>query len=106
MNKNNDQQRNLAIPFQLLMHIPVPWIFILAYLVGIGLEILFPFDPRSSRVLLVSRIGGGVLFLTGAALAAWGLFVFSKAHTTTVPGKSSKKVVTSGPYRFSHNPMY
>jgi protein-S-isoprenylcysteine O-methyltransferase Ste14 len=47
-----------------------------------------------------------VFFLIGAAVAAWGLLVFRKARTTTVPGKSSTAVVTAGPYRFSRNPMY
>ncbi len=106
MSNNDNQQKHPAKPFWLLMRIPVPWVFVLAYFVGVGLEILFPFGPRSSDMVLVSKIGGAVLFLMGAALAAWGLLVFHKARTTTIPGESSTKVVTSGPYRFSRNPMY
>ena len=106
MSENRNQQRNAVKPFWLLMRLPVPWVFVLTYLIGVGLEILFPFGHRSAQVLLVSKIGGGVLFLIGAAIAAWGLFVFHKAHTTTVPGESSTKLVISGPYRFSRNPMY
>jgi len=105
-NKNKNQQRNLTNPFRLLLHVPVPWVFILAYLVGVGLQILFPFGTRSADILFVSTIGGVVLFLMGAALAAWSLFIFHKAHTTTTPGETSTKLVTSGPYRFSRNPMY
>ncbi|HJX90907.1 MAG TPA: isoprenylcysteine carboxylmethyltransferase family protein [Pyrinomonadaceae bacterium] len=101
----DDQRRHPARPFRYLMRIPVPWVFILAYLIGVGVEILVPFHTHSSQVALI-KVLGGLLFLTGAAVAAWGLLVFRKARTTTVPGKSSAAVVTSGPYRFSRNPMY
>src|SRR4249920_615279 len=102
---NSVDQRLPARPFRLLMRIPVPWVFILAYRIGVGLEILLPLHARSSQGALI-KVLGGVLFLTGGAVAAWGLLVFRKARTTTVPGKSSTAVVTSGPYRFSRNPMY
>jgi protein-S-isoprenylcysteine O-methyltransferase Ste14 len=98
-------QRLPARPFRFLMRIPVPWVFILAYLIGVGLEILVPFHTPSSQVALI-KVLGGVLFIIGGAVAAWGLLVFRKARTTTVPGKSSTAVVRSGPYRFSRNPMY
>jgi protein-S-isoprenylcysteine O-methyltransferase Ste14 len=42
----------------------------------------------------------------GAVIAGWGLVLFQKAKTTTVPGKLSGKLVTWGPYRFTRNPMY
>jgi len=54
----------------------------------------------------VSTIAGGVLFAVGAVIAGWGLVIFRRTGTTTVPGKSSVKLVTWGPYRFTRNPMY
>jgi protein-S-isoprenylcysteine O-methyltransferase Ste14 len=101
----DDQRRQPARPFRFLMRVPVPWVFILAYLIGVGLEIFVPFHTRSLQVGLI-KVLGVVLFLIGAGVAAWGLLVFRKARTTTVPGKSSTAVVMSGPYRFSRNPMY
>jgi protein-S-isoprenylcysteine O-methyltransferase Ste14 len=103
MSMNKNQPRNPKQPF---LHLPVPWVFVLAYLIGAGPEILFPLDVRSSEVSLTSQIGGAVLFLIGATIAGWGLFIFHNARTTTVPGETSIKLVTSGPYRFSRNPMY
>ena len=105
MTSVDDQQRHPARPFRFLMRVPVPWVFVLAYFIGVGLEILFPLHARSSQVAVI-KILGGVLFLIGGAVAAWGLLVFRKARTTTVPGKSSTAVVSSGPYRFTRNPMY
>ncbi len=87
------------------MRIPVPWIFILTYLAGVGLEFLFPIDEGRLRPAGIG-LAGGLLFVVGAALAGCGLWVFKKAHTTTVPGEISSKLVSWGPYRFSRNPMY
>jgi protein-S-isoprenylcysteine O-methyltransferase Ste14 len=103
MTENNDWQINVRAPFRLLMRVPVPWVFILGYLIGAGLSNLFPFSAQSP---VFFKICGAALFLTGAALAGWGLYVFHKAHTTTIPGKTSTRVVTWGPYRFIRNPMY
>jgi protein-S-isoprenylcysteine O-methyltransferase Ste14 len=98
-----NRQRNVARPFRLLMRLPVPWVFVLAYLIGAGLSLLSPFGAGSH---VFFKICGAALFLTGAALAGWGLYVFHKARTTTVPGETSTQVVTWGPYRFMRNPMY
>jgi len=92
-------------PFRLLLHVPVPWVFVLAYLAGVGLEhalrssVVRPSSP-------VTGLAGGALFLSGAVIAGWGLMTFRKARTTTVPGERSAQLVTWGPYRFTRNPMY
>lgn len=89
-----------------MLHVPVPWVFILTYLCGIGLELVLPSSVHSPETNLTITILGGVLFATGAAIAAWGWLIFHKARTTTVPGRASNKLITWGPYRFSRNPMY
>lgn len=88
------------------MHIPVPWVFVLTYLVGVVAEYAWPpriFDGGRVHGL---QIAGGVLLAIGAGIAAWGLMTFRKARTTTVPGRASSALVTWGPYRFTRNPMY
>ena len=97
MTENNDRQINVRAPFRLLMRIPVPWVFILGYLICAGLSNMFPFNARSP---VLFKICGAALFLIGAALAGRGLYVFHKAHTTTVSGKTSTQVATWGPYRW------
>jgi len=92
-------------PIRLLMYLPVPWVFVLTYLIGAGLEHCAPiglWDMTAPRV----RVVGYVLFALGAAIAGWSLLIFHRLHTTTVPGKTSTSLVTRGPYRFSRNPMY
>jgi len=92
-------------PVRFLLHVPVPWVFVLNYLLGVALERMYPhvISPHAARV---STTAGAVLFAVGAVIAGWGLVLFRKARTTTVPGKSSAQLVTSGPYRFTRNPMY
>lgn len=88
-----------------LLHVPVPWVFVLTYLVGIGVELAArhrgPIEAHPNVA-----IAGGVLFAIGAAIAGWGLLTFRRARTTTVPGQASSQLVTWGPYRFTRNPMY
>jgi protein-S-isoprenylcysteine O-methyltransferase Ste14 len=87
------------------MRIPVPWVFILTYILGAVLEQLFPLRPGdwAPRGLIVA---GAVVFGIGAVIAGWGLVTFRVARTTTVPGKASSRLVSWGPYRFTRNPMY
>jgi len=105
MNERLDNSRRN--PLQLLMqHVPVPWVFVLAYLCGVGLEYALPLIHPALETLAAVKVVGGVLFIAGAALAGWGWLTFRRARTTTVPGQESSRLVTWGPYRFSRNPMY
>jgi protein-S-isoprenylcysteine O-methyltransferase Ste14 len=92
-------------PVRPLLHVPVPWVFVLTYLLGLVLEHLChsAISPRAARV---STIAGCALFAVGLVIAGWGQVLFRKAKTTTVPGRLSVKLVTWGPYRFTRNPMY
>lgn len=92
-------------PIRFLMHIPVPWVFVLTYLAGVGIELARP-PFIASNLLHNTGAAGGVLFALGAIIAGWSLRLFRGARTTTVPGQTSANLVTSGPYRFSRNPMY
>jgi protein-S-isoprenylcysteine O-methyltransferase Ste14 len=91
-------------PLRLLMQIPVPWVFVLAYLVGVCLELVLRSGASTNRPGM--GIAGGVVFLLGAIIAGWSLVIFHRKGTTTVPGRKSVELVTWGPYRTSRNPMY
>jgi protein-S-isoprenylcysteine O-methyltransferase Ste14 len=92
-------------PLHVLLHVPVPWVFVLTYLVGAGVERAWPLDSAVKTLRGLTVIGIAVFGL-GAAIAGWGLWTFRKARTTTVPGEASSQLVAWGPYRFSRNPMY
>ena len=100
----SQRERPVRNPFRLLLHIPVPWVFVLAYLVGVCLEL--PFRPNGGgHSSAIGKVGAGA-FTVGAVIAGWSLVIFYKARTTTVPGRHSSELVERGPYRLTRNPMY
>ena len=92
-------------PIRWVMRIPVPWVFVLAYVLGVGLDYLLPFRLHPDAPLGIAIVGA-VLFCLGAIVAGWSWSLFHRAGTTRVPGQTSTTLVTSGPYRRSRNPMY
>lgn len=101
-----NQQKKVIKPIRFLLRIPVPWVFVLIYLVGLVFQFIFPFHFLSQETLFYVKIIGVVLFAIGAFLASWSLIIFHKASTTTTPGEKSAKLIVHGPYRFTRNPMY
>lgn len=91
----------------MLLRVPVPWVFVLGYLLGVGLQFaIFPRAHYSATTRNLVSTGGAVVFAVGAVIAGWGLILFHRARTTTTPGKASIALVMRGPYRFTRNPMY
>jgi protein-S-isoprenylcysteine O-methyltransferase Ste14 len=90
-------------PIRLLLHVPVPWVYVLTYLAGVGLQMAFPWHVRKSGPPLIA---GWAVFAVGLAIAGWGWTIFHNARTTTVPGEASSQLIRRGPYRMSRNPMY
>jgi len=64
---------------------------------------LFPFPAALPQIW---KSLGVFLVLAGLALALLAIRQFSLAHTTVDPHGSVTTLVTSGPYRFSRNPIY
>lgn len=74
--------------------------------------------PWVTGFVLGRRLGGGedlgpAAALIGwafiAAFAAWNgwcLLLFARAETGLLPGQSTTRLLTSGPYRLSRNPLY
>ncbi len=99
------RQQRKRDPSRLLTNVPVPWLFVLTYLAGVGLELVHPLADRAAASPAIPLIGAG-LFVLGALLAGWGWSLFYRTGTTRVPGQSSTTLVTWGPYRLTRNPMY
>ena len=92
-------------PTRFILHVPVPWVFVLGYLAGVAVERVHQTNV-SPNAAYWSPIAGAALFLAGAVIAGWAWTIFRRNRTTTVPGKASARLVTWGPYRFTRNPMY
>jgi protein-S-isoprenylcysteine O-methyltransferase Ste14 len=80
-----------------------PLIYLLALVIGFILRALAPtsFIPHG-----VGYVLGGVLIIIAVWILFWGVRVMRRAGTsvkTTVP---TTALVTTGPFRFSRNPLY
>jgi len=82
--------------------IPPAW-FLLAIALMVGLSMLAP-GPRLLEFPL-RYIGVGVM-LIGLALVALPAVYFARFHTPIHPGHTPTALITTGPYRFSRNPIY
>jgi len=51
-------------------------------------------------------VTGLALILVGIALSFWSAATFRHAHTTIIPWEQVSAMVTTGPFRFSRNPIY
>ncbi len=83
--------------------LPPPLIFLGHLLSALILQWVVPLPlpwPAPLRIL------GAVLLLSGFALAAAAVREMRKMHTTPDPKQPVAILVTTGPYRFSRNPIY
>jgi protein-S-isoprenylcysteine O-methyltransferase Ste14 len=80
-------------------------------LIGLGLAVVLDWTTGPSFLAapgfdsLQSWIGFAVL-LVAMALAVSGFRAFTRAGTNVDPYQPALKLVTTGPYRFTRNPMY
>ena len=78
-----------------------PSLVLLYGAVGAALHLLLP-----APVLLRLVWLGAAVAVAGLALAIWGRRTFARAGATIKPFERSRVLVTSGPFRFTRNPMY
>ena len=78
---------------------PPPAIFVIAF--GVGWLLRNNFAPRAG-----SGLAGGILAVIGAAIITAALVTMLRARTNVDPYKPATALVTSGPFRFSRNPIY
>ena len=82
---------------------PPPLIYLAGLVIGLALDALAPtpFLPRSPAVAL-----GAVLIVIAVSLLVWGVRVMRRAGTSEKTSVPTTALVTSGPFRFSRNPLY
>jgi protein-S-isoprenylcysteine O-methyltransferase Ste14 len=83
--------------------VPPPLYYGAAFAGGMFLHRAVPLEVPGRPT---TALAGAVLLLAGLALDAAGVGTVTAHRTTIVPHRPVSKLVTTGIYRFSRNPMY
>lgn len=84
--------------------LPPPFVFLAALCLGLALRHFRPEAVFASAA--VADVLGGVLIVLGLALNTLTVVYFRRSETPVSPLRPSRRLVVSGPYRFSRNPDY
>ncbi|WP_312418701.1 isoprenylcysteine carboxylmethyltransferase family protein [Shinella sp.] len=82
-----------------------PFIYGAAIAAAFLLQAYFPLSVAETNIW-IARAAGGVLIATAVILDVWAMRTLVDCHTTILPNRCSTHLVTSGPYRFTRNPIY
>lgn len=82
---------------------PPPALYGFAILLGWLFNFLVPVGlPFRSWMVGVGCVGVAI----GLSLIVWSATEFRRHNTTILPHKASSRIIQSGPFRFSRNPIY
>ncbi len=80
-----------------------PFLFLGTLVAGILLDRIAEIPPPIPQNL---RITGGALFFVAFALVIWGRRTMTRAGTNVNPKQPATRLVVTGPFRWSRNPLY
>jgi protein-S-isoprenylcysteine O-methyltransferase Ste14 len=86
---------------KIYLHMPPPLYALLLLGLCWLLETLLPLPLDMSAPILAWILVGA-----GLGLIAWAFWHFLRLRTTPIPTGEPSALVTSGPYRYTRNPMY
>ena len=84
---------------------PPPLMFFIALGAAAGMEYVLPLRLQAGP-WLPRIVVGAALLVTAGVFAVSSIVVLTRNHTPFDPARPTKKIITSGPFRFSRNPMY
>jgi protein-S-isoprenylcysteine O-methyltransferase Ste14 len=94
MNETTDNPGVIARP---------PLLYGGAFIIALLLNLIWPLPIFGNTT---GRWFGLLLVILGAAILGWGRTALVSAETNVDPTLPTTSIVTSGPYRFSRNPLY
>lgn len=82
---------------------PPPALYGSAILLGWLFNFLVPVGLPSNSWIMGVGLAGVAL---GLSIIGWSAFEFRRHKTTILPHRASSRIIQSGPFRFSRNPIY
>ena len=92
-------------PRSLLLFVPPPLAFVLAFLAGVALDHARPLALPPPLAGIAAAIGAAGI-AAGAGLIVGAIALFIRRRTTIIPFAAPARLVVTGPYRVTRNPMY
>ena len=86
--------------------IPPPLLYFIPFLIGVLLHHLIGGDRIPPSALSAARLAGAVLAAAGLAINVSAWIAFHRARTPVMPTRPTTAIATTGPYRFTRNPLY
>lgn len=86
--------------------VPPPLVFLGTFALGLLGARWLGFGPHAGDTSWLLRVVGIALIGFGVGVAVSALALFARARTTIIPHGQAAALVTSGPYRWTRNPMY
>lgn len=81
-------------------------VFGIPFLAAIVLQLVVPFSLPRGRLTPASILGGAALIIVGAALVVFARREFARHRQPTDPGLATTKLVDTGVFSVSRNPLY
>jgi protein-S-isoprenylcysteine O-methyltransferase Ste14 len=86
--------------------VPPPLVFLAGLIAGYVIWWFWPVAIVPAEWALPVRLVGGLATVAGVALMAAAVLRFRREGTTPTHWEPTTRVVSTGPYRFSRNPIY
>ncbi len=97
-----DGTKSQALTGRQMVDLPPVWL--LGFIALVWMQVwIWPAGTGDSPVLALI---GGVLFWGGLVLMGWAVWAFRTHQTSVVPHQMPSAIITTGPFRFSRNPIY
>ena len=91
---------------EIATRLPPPLLFVIPLLVGPHLDRLVPLSTRTGDATTVALAAGWALIAVAIATMGAAIGLFARRRTTIVPHGHASALVTTGPFRWTRNPMY
>jgi protein-S-isoprenylcysteine O-methyltransferase Ste14 len=89
-----------------IVRIPPPLLFAMTFFIGHGLQQHLSLTIGSASVARAAWFAGVGFVVAGLLLVLSSASIFLSKRTTIIPFGTAAHLVSSGPFRFSRNPMY